>query len=158
MRKSPKQKCQQGLTLLELMVVVAIMAILMALAAPSFRKSIDNNRMLTAVNSLATGISLTRAEAIRRGAQVTMSSIGSNWASGWDIKDAGGTLIKTSGATPGLTVVEKSTLALSSLSFSARSQLTVASAKFEVKPVGWTKGKYKELRVNKSGQVSVSDK
>lgn len=57
---------QRGFTLLELMVAVGVMAILAALAAPSFRNALMNVRMSAQVNDLMADLALARSEAIKR--------------------------------------------------------------------------------------------
>ena len=55
----------QGFTLIELMVALAVVAILATVAVPSMRTIIQNNRISTQVNSLLSDINLARSEAIR---------------------------------------------------------------------------------------------
>ncbi len=59
-----------GFTLLELMTTLAVLAILVALAAPSLAELIANNRMASASNSVLAGIQTARSEAITRGVPV----------------------------------------------------------------------------------------
>jgi len=78
-----------GFTLIELMVAIAIMAILMAIAFPSFQSTLRSNRVATTTNELLAILSLARSEAIRntRGAGVCPSTDGSacggTWNQGW---------------------------------------------------------------------------
>lgn len=78
-----------GFTLLELMITIAIAAILLAIALPSFQSSLRSNRVATATNEALASLSLARSEAIRntRGAGVCASadgsSCGADWNSGW---------------------------------------------------------------------------
>jgi type IV fimbrial biogenesis protein FimT len=58
-----------GFSLVELMVTVAIAAILMAIAAPSFSIFIDNQKLLTTATEFYSAVNMTRSEAIKRGAQ-----------------------------------------------------------------------------------------
>jgi len=81
-----------GLTIIELMITLAIAGVLIASAAPSFRTSIQNNRMVTQVNELQTSLNLARSEAIKRNNDVTVcqssngtSCTGGNWQDGWII-------------------------------------------------------------------------
>ena len=59
-----------GFSLTELMVTVAIVAILMSLAAPSFSTWIQNSRIRTTAESIQNGLQLARVEALKRNAAV----------------------------------------------------------------------------------------
>lgn len=76
-----------GFTLIELMITVAIVAILLGIAIPSFTTLIQNNRLTSITNSFLSSLSYARNEAIKRGSQITMINRGTagNWSSGWDI-------------------------------------------------------------------------
>jgi type IV fimbrial biogenesis protein FimT len=84
---------EQGFTLIELILVIAITAILARLAVTSFSNSIHNNRVLTYTNGLLSGLTLAKNTAIQRGNYVIMCATddptastpacGTNWASGW---------------------------------------------------------------------------
>jgi len=62
-----------GLTLMELMVTVAILAILVALAMPSFNTFVAKGRLSGAAEALAQELQLAKSEALRRNASVTIS-------------------------------------------------------------------------------------
>lgn len=79
-----------GFTLLELMVTVAVLAILATIAFPSFQATLRSNRMATTSNELIAALSLARSEAVKntRGAGLCASSAGvscdgSAWSGGW---------------------------------------------------------------------------
>jgi type IV fimbrial biogenesis protein FimT len=83
-----------GFTLTELIVTMAIAAILLTVGVPSFRDMILNNRIVTQTNELLAALNLTRSEAIKRGVRVVMCrSAGSGcatvstsvWEAGWII-------------------------------------------------------------------------
>jgi type IV fimbrial biogenesis protein FimT len=80
-----------GFTLIELMVAVAILAVLVSLAAPSYHRLVIDSRMTAQANDFLTALHFTRSEAVKRYATVTMckSSDGAccatsgTWAQGW---------------------------------------------------------------------------
>lgn len=61
----------RGFTLVELMVTVTLLAILLALAVPSFTSWINNTRVRTAAQVLQDGLRLAQAEAVRRNRTVS---------------------------------------------------------------------------------------
>jgi type IV fimbrial biogenesis protein FimT len=69
-RRSARQAA--GLTLIELMVVVAIAAIILALAAPSFSEYIITQRLRSIHGQLATDLQFARSEAVTRSAFVSV--------------------------------------------------------------------------------------
>lgn len=78
-----------GLTLIEMMVVITIMAILMGMAIPSFNITIRDNRVLSASNSIVAAVAQARSEAVKRGRMVSLcpssdkATCGAVWADGW---------------------------------------------------------------------------
>lgn len=87
MRKSPnfQFKAEGGFTLIELIVAIAIAAILMMVAAPSFVSFQRNSELTSITNSLLAASNAARAEAMKTGlnAFVVPTGNGDNWASGW---------------------------------------------------------------------------
>lgn len=71
--------------MIELMVVVAIAALLMSMAIPSFRSMIQRQKITSVANDLFAAVNLTRAEAIGRGVRVDLvpAGDGTDWAKGW---------------------------------------------------------------------------
>lgn len=64
---------QQGVTLLELMITLVIVALLLALGIPSFAEWMQNTQNRTAAESVLNGVQLARTEAVRRNAIVRFS-------------------------------------------------------------------------------------
>lgn len=62
----------QGFTLLELMITVAILALLVGIGVPSFNAMLRQNRLATQTNELVAATALARSEAVKRGSLVTL--------------------------------------------------------------------------------------
>ena len=60
-----KRHAQQGFSLVELMIGVIIMAILLSVAAPSFRSWVQNGQISTSAEAIQNGLQLARGEAVR---------------------------------------------------------------------------------------------
>ena len=100
-----------GFTMIELMMTVAIGAIVLVLAVPSFRYVTNANRIAAEINGLLGDLQFARAEAIKEGRTVTVcvSSNGTGctggtaWQNGWivfsdpvnfGVVDAGETVLR----------------------------------------------------------------
>jgi len=76
-----------GFSLIELLVVMAIAAVLLGIGVPNMQQYVVSSRLSTAANDFFTALNLARSEAVRRGAQVTLITNGAansrDWTSGW---------------------------------------------------------------------------
>lgn len=63
---------QKGMTLVELVITLAIVALLISAAVPSVREMLISNRMTAVNNQLVSAFNYTRGEAVKRAYDVTM--------------------------------------------------------------------------------------
>lgn len=96
---TPASACG-GFTLVELLVAVAIAAIVLALAAPSFQAMLMNNRLSAQVDALTSTLNYARNTALSQAVNVQVcpvgafnsSTCGASWAAGWMVvSDPAGT-------------------------------------------------------------------
>ena len=74
-----------GFTLIELMVTLAMVAILMTVAVPSFTTFQRNAELTSFSNSLLSGINAARGEAMKRGRNAMVVPKDGDWNKGWTV-------------------------------------------------------------------------
>ena len=72
-----------GFTLIEMLVTLAIAAVLMMVAVPSFLAFQRNSELTAASNTLLAAMNTARSEAMKRNLNVGEQPVGTGWGSGW---------------------------------------------------------------------------
>ncbi len=81
-----------GFTLLELMVGIAVLAVTLGIAIPSYADMMRRNRVTTHTNQLVAAFAVARSEAVKRGAPIAVCSSDAtqsecaeseDWSNGW---------------------------------------------------------------------------
>lgn len=142
------QRIQQcGFTLIELMTVIAIVAILAALAGPSFRQMVAQQRLRDATSALTESLWLARSEAVTRNTTIgfAFTSIGAGWPV---VVSATNVTIQTQDAIPSISS------AAGNYSFNAFGRLTGAG-NLEISHPGT--GLKRCLTVTTAGKVNTKD-
>jgi type IV fimbrial biogenesis protein FimT len=167
-----------GFTLIELMVTIAIAAVLAGLAAPSFRELIASNRLKSHTSALHSSLLQARSEAIKRNSRVVLckSPDGAtcvttgDWQQGWVVFsdadndaqiDAGELVIQKVGALSGDFVLKGDGDLAEYVSYSSTgaAKLKASDAeqagKFRLCPSGATGGNARQIDLFVTGRLSV---
>jgi len=127
----PRLRNARGFTLTELMIVVAVFAVLVTLALPSYNQFVRNQRVKSASFDVFSSLVQARSEAITRNASITVAPVSSNWANGWTVKDAGGTILRQQDALVNLTLTGPA-----SVIYNSSGRLSSTSGSFEITASG----------------------
>jgi type IV fimbrial biogenesis protein FimT len=75
----------RGFTLIEMMMVVLIVAVLAAIAQPSFTRMLAKQRTRSVASAMQLSLVKARSEAVKRNADVTLAPAAAGWDAGWQI-------------------------------------------------------------------------
>jgi type IV fimbrial biogenesis protein FimT len=145
----------RGFTLIELVVVVLILAILTALAAPSFAVLTRTQRIRAAAVDLFADLTMARSEAIKRGTRVSLIPLDAaatkDWARGWNIvlTDTPATVINSREAFAGGLSAPNGP---DSVVFGAAGRLTAAATRIEIRHPDIDSSHWRCITVELSGR------
>lgn len=94
-QRLPLPRRGRGFSLVELMMGIAVMAVVLAFAIPAGRDMIVNQRLKSAAADLHFSLVFARSEAIKRHATVTITAAAGNWEDGWTITDNNGNTLRS---------------------------------------------------------------
>jgi type IV fimbrial biogenesis protein FimT len=77
---------QQGVTLIELVLGVAIIATMLAFAVPSFQASQANSRLRASTSDLVVAVNTARNQAVNLRIDVRIQALAGDWANGWTVQ------------------------------------------------------------------------
>lgn len=154
----PQTRKSPGFTLTELLVTIAIVVVLLALAAPSFRTLILNQRIKTASFELFAALNYARSEAIKRNVNVTLrpgAAADGAWGTGWRIVDASNNSLRAWSALPSLTVTESANDTATPVTYGRDGRLISTAPVFQISASATESGVTSRcIRVDMSGRAS----
>jgi len=139
---------QHGFTVTEILVVITIVGILAALAAPNMIDMIRKQRVKSAAFDVFSSLNLARSEAIKRNRIVRVSASGSDWARGWEIADDQGNVIKNQSGWPDMTLVGPS-----SITFTATGRVSSGATQFNLSGTNVAESAKRCITVDTSGRA-----
>lgn len=144
-----------GFSIVELIVVTAILGIVFAIAVPSFSQMIESQRVKNAANDIYLSLSLARSTAVRLNQNVTLApnSGTSDWSAGWQIANP---LHPTSPIETHNAITSMSVLGPDSVVFrtSGRVLITGTATKFTI--TGNSTGLTRYICIDLSGRSKVT--
>ena len=139
---------QRGFTTTELMIVVAIVAVLTAIAVPNMRSMIQTQRVRTASFDLNAGVTVARSEAIKRNSSVTMTPGAGGWVDGWTVTDSAGNIVAKQDKFNQVDVAGPATLA-----FNGMGRLIGPATQFQLSSGELTNDKWRCVKLDISGRA-----
>ena len=74
-----------GFTLVEMLITLSILAVLLAVTAPSFNNLMSSSKMVSNANGMIGAFKYARLEAIKRGGIVQVGQAGTDWTGGIEV-------------------------------------------------------------------------
>jgi type IV fimbrial biogenesis protein FimT len=153
---------EDGFTMIELMVTIAVAAILVGIAVPSFQNYIQNTRSRTLASDLSSALSLARAEAVTRAEQVNVcpsddgAACGGTWADGWVvIVNASGELLRTYPEPRGAVTITQTPAADTAIRFGPLGQPLDGTTQLRAQADGCQGNRARQIEVAPVGRVST---
>jgi type IV fimbrial biogenesis protein FimT len=151
-----------GVTLIEMMIVIALIGASLSLAVPSFNSMIGRNQSTTQINEMVTAINLARSEATKIGSVVSMRATAptadNELGAGWCVAagaptDCTGTLIRAFPALQGGTTLNVVPNA-DSFQFNAYGELVGGT---ELNLIFCSEAKKRKLTISPVGRTRTAD-
>lgn len=122
----------KGFTLIELMVALAVAAVLLTIAVPSFQSVSRNSAVRATTNDLMSTINLARMQAVSTRSNMTIAPTDGDWSDGWTLELSAAGVEEDMETVPNGKVSVSRTGGSGALIFLARGGLQGGEAEFQV--------------------------
>ncbi len=129
-REPSADRREGGFSLVELMTVIAVVAILGTVALPSYRQFVLTQRLRQASYDLMSSLMLARSEAIKRNAAVSMTQAAGGWTRGWVVATGATSLVTQDPYESTISITDSP--ALTAITYSNDGRLSGGSADFTI--------------------------
>ncbi len=166
----------RGFTLIELMITIAILAIVMMLAIPNFTSTLRNNSIANMSNNMIASLNFARSEAIKRGVPVSVcatsdanyTACGTSWNLGWMIfvNPTGGSTLSNTTAAPTLkvekitdqsaTITASPSVGIATYTSSGFPATNTGNVALTIKSTGCTGDAGRQINISVTGRPIVS--
>lgn len=154
-----------GFTLVELLITIAIAAILLAIGAPALTSFLADQAAAGNADEFAAAVRYARTEAMKRGRDVTMCAStdpaadapacdANDWMTGWAITvPPNSTVLRVQNALRAMDA--RSAADATTLTFAPNGLVTAGSGTYTFVPIGGDLGKQRVVQVASTGRVRV---
>jgi len=139
-----------GFTTIELLVVVGILSIMAAFAGPALSSMVASQQVRSASADLHSSLMIARSEALTRNGSVTVAPADGDWAHGWTVTEAGGTVLRRQPAYPRLTLSGPVRVI-----FNGDGRPDATATPFAVSATGAHAGNYRCVRLRLNGRSAI---
>lgn len=154
---------EQGFTLIELMIAIAIAAILLSIAIPSFQSVIQNSRASALATEITAALNTARTEAVKRSEPVRVcpSSDGAtctgSWEDGWIVLlDSNNEVLQVWQAPGGSAVIEQTPTDNSPLVFNRLGALDSADTTLLTRADGCSGDRARQINISPTGRQRIT--
>jgi type IV fimbrial biogenesis protein FimT len=125
-----------GFTLIEMLVTLAVFAVLLMIAIPSMRPFLQSQGVKNASMDISSTVALARSEAIKRNATVDVTAnSATDWSQGWKVNQTSTTtVIRKQNSLSNIVITSSS----GSFSFDGNGRMTTTGSTFTISPLNKT--------------------
>lgn len=142
-----------GFTLIEALMVLAIVVVLASIATPSMRSFMDSQMVKTPASDLYSSLVLARSEAIKRNAAIEVVPTAADWAQGWRVRvQSAGTVLRVQDGYPRISINASTA---GTVTYGGNGRLSTSATTFRVMVPGNVDARMRCVTVDVTGRPSV---